>query len=134
VMGDDKGSEDGDAATGKGKHENEDCDANRSVTMAHFEWAMPTVGASVARSVAAKFAPASWEDIGGLENVKRLLTQYCVWPITRAGDFKRLGIDFPKGVLLHGPPGCAKTTLARAAVTASGATFIPLLGTSLYSM
>ena len=134
VMGDDKGSEDGDAATGKGKHENEDCDANRSVTMAHFEWAMPTVGASVARSVAAKFAPASWDDIGGLENVKRLLTQYCVWPITRAGDFKRLGIDFPKGVLLHGPPGCAKTTLARAAVTASGATFIPLLGTSLYSM
>ena len=131
----DKGSEVGDA--GKGKDANGDTgdnDASGSVTMAHFEWAMPTVGASVARSVAAKFAPACWDDIGGLENVKRLLTQYCVWPITRADDFKRLGIDFPKGVLLHGPPGCAKTTLARAAVTASGATFIPLLGTSLYSM
>ena len=104
------------------------------VTMAHFEWALPTVGASVARSVAAKFPPASWDEIGGLEDVKQLLKQYCVWPITRADDFKRLGINFPKGVLLHGPPGCAKTTLARAAVTASGATFIPLLGTSLYSM
>ena len=104
------------------------------VARAHFDRALPTVGASVARSVAAKFPPASWDDVGGLEDVKQLLTQYCVWPITRAEDFKRLGIDFPKGVLLHGPPGCAKTTLARAAVTASGATFIPLLGTSLYSM
>ena len=104
------------------------------ISQSHFEQALPTVGASVARSVVAKFPPASWDDVGGLEDVKQLLIQYCVWPITRSDDFKRLGIDFPKGVLLHGPPGCAKTTLARAAVTASGATFIPLLGTSLYSM
>lgn len=127
---DDRGGEDGDAVEDKYRYN----EKNVCVTMEHFEWAMPTVGASVARSVAAKFAPASWDDIGGLEHVKQLLMQYCVWPITRAGDFKRLGINFPKGVLLHGPPGCAKTTLARAAVTASGATFIPLLGTSLYSM
>ena len=96
--------------------------------------AMPEVGASVARSVVEKFPPASWDDIGGLDDVKLALQQAAVWPITRSKDFKRLGIKFPKGVLLHGPPGCAKTTLARAAVTASGATFIPLLGTNLYSM
>ena len=142
--GDDTGTEvgsarKGDDTNGENGHcgdlvEHRENDGTRPVTMAHFEWAMPTVGASVARSVAAKFAPASWDDIGGLDSVKTLLTQYCVWPITRADDFKRLGIAFPKGVLLHGPPGCAKTTLARAAVTASGATFIPLLGTSLYSM
>jgi SpoVK/Ycf46/Vps4 family AAA+-type ATPase len=95
---------------------------------------MEDVGASVARSIAEKFPPACWDDIGGLEDVKSSLEKATVWPITRANDFKRLGIKFPKGVLLHGPPGCAKTTLARAAATASGATFIPLLGTSLYSM
>ena len=39
----------------------------------------------------------------------------------------------PRGVLLHGPPGCAKTTLCRAAAAASGATFIPLSGAELYS-
>lgn len=95
---------------------------------------MEDVGASVARSIAEKFPPARWDDIGGLEDVKSSLEKATVWPITRANDFQRLGIKFPKGVLLHGPPGCAKTTLARAAATASGATFIPLLGTSLYSM
>ena len=109
-------------------------DQGGTVEQEHFLEAMQSVGASVARSVSERFPPAQWDDVGGLEDVKRLLQQYCVWPITRSEEFVRLGIHFPKGVLLHGPPGCAKTTLARAAVTASGATFIPLLGTKLYSM
>jgi len=109
-------------------------DQDGSIEQKHFLEAMQNVGASVARSVSETFIPAQWDDVGGLEDVKSLLKQYCVWPITRSEEFVRLGIHFPKGVLLHGPPGCAKTTLARAAVTASGATFIPLLGTKLYSM
>ena len=109
-------------------------DPSAAITEENFLDAMKNVGASVARSVTDSFPPARWDDIGGLDEVKNLLKQYCVWPITRANDFARLGIHLPKGVLLHGPPGCAKTTLARAAVTASGATFIPLLGTNLYSM
>jgi ATP-dependent 26S proteasome regulatory subunit len=47
-----------------------------------------------------------------------------IWPAAEA--FKRLGLTPPRGVLLHGPPGCSKTLLARAAATGSRATFIPL--------
>lgn len=106
----------------------------RPLTMHDFTTAMAKVGASVARSVVKEFPPASWDDIGGLDGVKKKLKQAVEWPITRADAMRRLGIRSPRGVLLHGPPGCAKTTLARAAATASGATFIPLQGASLYSM
>jgi SpoVK/Ycf46/Vps4 family AAA+-type ATPase len=101
---------------------------------ADFLAAMGRVGASAARGAAAAFPPAAWGDVGGLEDIKRRLRQAVVWPSRHAGAFARLGLAPPRGVLLHGPPGCAKTTLARAAATASGATFIPLSGPTLYSM
>ena len=44
-----------------------------------------------------------------------------------------MGLPCPKGVLLYGPPGCCKTTLVRAAATATNATFISLNGAQLYS-
>lgn len=48
------------------------------------------------------------------------------WPIRHADAFARLGIRPVRGVLLHGPPGCCKTTLARAAAHAAQATMISL--------
>ena len=105
-----------------------------NLTTEDFLKAKTKVGASIARSVVKEFPPARWEDVGGVPDTKRRLRQAVEWPITRSESFKRLGIRPPRGVLLHGPPGCAKTTLARAAATASGATFIPLEGASLYSM
>jgi SpoVK/Ycf46/Vps4 family AAA+-type ATPase len=106
----------------------------KRITTEDFLQAIHRVGASIARTVVKEFPPAKWADIGGLEETKKKLKQAVEWPITKADAFKRLGIRSPRGVLLHGPPGCAKTTLARAAATASGATFIPLQGASLYSM
>ena len=53
----------------------------------------------------------SWDDIGGLETVKKLLQQAAAWPLTYRETFLRLGLPPPKGILLYGPPGCSKTTL-----------------------
>ena len=47
--------------------------------------------------------------------------------------FMRLGLSRPRGVLLYGPPGCAKTTLVRAAATASHCSFLSVSGADLYS-
>nr|KAF6487606.1 spermatogenesis associated 5 like 1 [Rousettus aegyptiacus] len=55
--------------------------------------------------------PVGWEQIGGLEDVKLKLKQSIEWPLKFPGEFVRMGLTQPKGVLLYGPPGCAKTTL-----------------------
>ena len=47
----------------------------------------------------------SWDNIGGLEDVKARLQQAVEWPLQHADAFLRLGLTAPRGVLLHGPPG-----------------------------
>eukprot|EP00850_Spirogloea_muscicola_P023078 SM000327S12482 [mRNA] locus=s327:102417:105765:+ [translate_table: standard] len=93
------------------------------VGASEWEEALSRVGPSVARS-SASFAsqdevPVTWKDIGGLHNVKKRLQQAVEWPLLHPDAFARLGLKPPRGVLLHGPPGCSKTTLARAAVNAA---------------
>jgi SpoVK/Ycf46/Vps4 family AAA+-type ATPase len=103
------------------------------VTAAHFARASRRVGPSVVRGAAADPGPVRWSDVGGLEQAKRALRRAVEWPLTRGEEYARLGIEPPRGVLLYGPPGCSKTTLARAAAAESGATFVPLSCASLYS-
>jgi len=55
------------------------------------------------------------------------------WPLKHPQAFTRLGLPRPKGVLLYGPPGCAKTTLVRAAASACHVTFLAINGAQLYS-
>ncbi len=74
-----------------------------------------------------------WEDVGGLEEVKQNLSEAVEWPLKKPEMFKRLGITPPKGILLHGPPGCGKTLLARAVATESEANFISIRGPEIFS-
>jgi transitional endoplasmic reticulum ATPase len=88
---------------------------------------------SAMREVYIESPNVHWDDVGGLEEVKQNLREAVEWPLKRPEMFKRLGIDPPKGILLHGPPGCGKTLLARAVATESEANFISVRGPEIFS-
>lgn len=76
----------------------------------------------------------SFAQIGGLEAVKRELTEAVLLPLQRPDLFRRFGARPPRGVMLYGPPGTGKTILAKAVATCCGAHFLPVQGPQLLSM
>ncbi|XVE85733.1 hypothetical protein DITRI_Ditri17bG0114700 [Diplodiscus trichospermus] len=102
--------------------------------MEDWKHAKSVVGPSITRGVTVEIPKVSWEDIGGLKDLKKKLQQAVEWPIKHSPAFARLGISPMRGILLHGPPGCSKTTLAKAAAHAAQASFFSLSGAELYSM
>ncbi len=75
----------------------------------------------------------NYEDIGGLEEEIKKIREMVEIPIKHPEIFERLGIECPKGVLLHGPPGTGKTLLAKAVANESDAHFILLNGPEIMS-
>jgi SpoVK/Ycf46/Vps4 family AAA+-type ATPase len=75
-----------------------------------------------------------WSDVGGYDNVKKLFSRLVEWPLTHSQAFGRLGVDPPRGVLLHGPSGCGKTLLTEAFLSRLVyANWIRVDGTTLFS-
>jgi transitional endoplasmic reticulum ATPase len=70
----------------------------------------------------------SYEDIGGLKRELQRVREMIELPLRHPEVFERLGIDAPKGVLLHGPPGCGKTLIARAIAHETEAAFFSVNG------
>ncbi len=70
----------------------------------------------------------SYEDIGGLGRQLRRIREMIELPLRYPQVFARLGIDPPKGVLLHGPPGCGKTLIARTIAREVDANFYAVNG------
>ncbi len=70
----------------------------------------------------------SYEDIGGLKPQLQRIREMIELPLRYPEVFSRLGIDPPKGVLLHGPPGCGKTLIARAIAHETDASFFSVNG------
>ena len=74
-----------------------------------------------------------WNNVGGLNNEKKILKDNMVAAINEPNKFKKMGVKPPKGVLLYGPPGCGKTLLARALAAECGANMILVRGPEILS-
>jgi len=74
-----------------------------------------------------------WKDVGGLDDVKKSLTDNLILAMKEPGKFTKMGIKPPKGALIYGPPGCGKTLIGRALATETGANMILVRGPEILS-
>jgi transitional endoplasmic reticulum ATPase len=103
------------------------------VRMGDFEAALHEVEPSAIREVFVEIPNVGWNDVGGLDDVKRELIESVEWPLKHAEIFKIAGVKPPRGILLSGAPGCGKTLLAKAVASQTQVNFISVKGPSLLS-
>jgi len=103
------------------------------VTAHDFADALREIEPSAMREVFVEIPKATWDDVGGLDEIKRELHEAVEMPLEDPGSFVRMGIRPPKGVLLFGAPGTGKTLIARALATESKANFISIKGPEIMS-
>jgi transitional endoplasmic reticulum ATPase len=104
------------------------------VSKKDFQDALKVVRPSAMREVLVETPNVTWNDVGGLDEIKQELQEAVEWPLKYPDSFKRLGIKPPKGILIYGPPGTGKTLLAKAVAKESESNFIQVKGPSLLSM
>ena len=100
----------------------------------HFRRALTLTNPSSLRESAIEMPSVTWDDIGGLEDVKRELKETVQYPVLHADKFEFFGMSPSKGVLFYGPPGCGKTLLAKAIANECQANFISIKGPELLTM
>ena len=98
-----------------------------------FRKALVEVTPSGMREVFIESPDVSWEQVGGLAEVKKELMEAVEWPMKYPGLYDKLGHKMPRGILLHGPSGTGKTLMAKAVATQSEANFISVRGPELLS-
>merc|ERR1719318_1749492 len=102
-----------------------------AVTMEDFRLAMGKSTPSAIRETVVEVPTVTWNDVGGLENVKRELQELVKYPVEHPEKFDMMP---SKGVLFYGPPGCGKTLLAKAIANECQANFISNKGPELLTM
>ncbi|MCL5253437.1 MAG: CDC48 family AAA ATPase [Candidatus Thermoplasmatota archaeon] len=103
------------------------------VTMDDFTAAFREMSPSGLREVLVEKPNVTWDDIGGLHELKEELQQAIEWPMKYGVAFEKLDVQPPRGILLHGPPGTGKTLLAKAVAHESEANFINVKGPEFLS-
>jgi len=98
-----------------------------------YQFALREVTPAGMREVFIEKPDIKWDEIGGLENVKRELQEAVEWPMKYPILYSKLGHRMPRGILLHGLSGTGKTLLAKAVATESEANFISIKGPELLS-
>jgi transitional endoplasmic reticulum ATPase len=105
-----------------------------AVTNEHFRFAQGQTNPSSLRETVVEIPDVTWDDIGGLEDVKKNLQEMILYPIEHPDKFHKFGMSPSKGVLFYGPPGCGKTLLAKAVAHECSSNFISIKGPELLTM
>ena len=98
-----------------------------------FSEALKEIEPSAIREVFVEIPDVRWEDVAGLEEVKRRLLEAVEWPLRYPHLFQQVNAKPPKGILLCGPPGTGKTLAAKALANESEVNFISIKGPALMS-
>ena len=108
--------------------------ASMAVTQEHFKFALGHANPSSLRETVVEVPNVSWNDIGGLIDVKNELRELVQYPIEHPEKFEKFGMSPSRGVLFYGPPGCGKTLLAKAVANECQANFISVKGPEMLTM
>ena len=103
------------------------------VRMDDFKGAIKDIEPSALREIYVEIPKVTWEEVGGLEEVKDRLKESVEWPLTKPEQFKHFGIKPPRGIVLFGAPGTGKTLLAKAVANEAQANFISIKGPEMIS-
>ena len=103
------------------------------ITSNDFQEALKEVKPSALREVQVQVPDVSWDDVGGLDELKDELRETVEWPIKHKEAYDYVNVETPKGVLLHGPPGTGKTLIAKALAKMTESNFINIKGPELLS-
>ena len=103
------------------------------VRMADFRLAIKEIEPSALREIYLEVPEVSWDQVGGLMEVKERLKESIEWPLTRPEMFDHVGINPPRGIVLFGAPGTGKTLIAKAIANEAKANFITIKGPELIS-
>lgn len=103
------------------------------ITDEDFREALKEVGPSALREVQVQVPNVSWDDVGGLDQLKEELQEAVEWPIKYKDAYDYVDVESPKGILLHGPPGTGKTMIAKALAKMTESNFISIKGPELLS-
>lgn len=103
------------------------------ITSDDFREALKEVSPSALREVQVQIPNVSWDDVGGLDELKEELKEAVEWPIKYKDAYDYVDVKSPKGILLHGPPGTGKTLIAKALAKMTESNFISIKGPELLS-
>ena len=103
------------------------------ITSEDFRDALKEVRPSALREVQVQIPDVSWDDVGGLDQLKEELCEAIEWPIKYKEAFDYANVETPKGILLYGKPGTGKTLIAKAVAKMTESNFISIKGPELLS-
>jgi transitional endoplasmic reticulum ATPase len=103
------------------------------VRMSDFQEAVKEIEPSALREIYIEVPEVTWDEVGGLEDIKERLKESIEWPLTMPEKFVHFGISPPRGIMLFGAPGTGKTLIAKAIANEAKANFITIKGPELIS-